>query len=338
VSALARSLSAALVAALALLLVGALLGRSPSGLLAIFVDGSIGSSYAVAETLLKSVPLLLTGLSVVVAFRAGVWNIGAEGQFIAGGIAAFLAAAHLPAGPVATGGALVAACAGGALWGATASLLRRWRNAPEVLTTILLNFIAVELLGYAVNGPLRESAGRYPQTDALPAATWLIPAGNTRIHSGALVAVVVAIALHALLHRTVFGLRLRATGYNPSATRFAGVDVDRVTMRAMMLSAAIAGLAGGIELLGVTHRLFELFASGYGYSGIAVALLGQLEPLATIGSALFFGMLATGTGELQRAADISAALGMLAEAIVILMVIMLTTSRFGPTRRSRATS
>ena len=335
-NALARSAVAALLAGCALLLIGALLGHSPAGLLRIFVDGSIGSPYAVAETLLKSVPLLLTGLSVAVAFRAGVWNIGAEGQFIAGGIAAFIAAGHLPAGPLATVVALLASCLGGASWGAIASLLRRWRNAPEVLTTILLNFIAVQLLGYAVNGPLRESAGRYPQTDAVAGATWLTVGGHTRIHSGLAIAIGVAVALHLVIHRTTFGLRLRAAGYNPSATRFAGVDVDRVTFRAMVLSAAVAGLAGGIELLGVTHRLFELFAAGYGYSGIAVALLGQLEPLPTIISALFFGMLVTGTGELQRAADISAAVGMLAQAVVILVVIMLTIPRFARIGRSRA--
>jgi ABC-type uncharacterized transport system permease subunit len=327
VKALGRSAAAALLAALGLLLIGAILGHAPGDLIRIFVAGSSGSPYAVAETLLKSVPLLLTGLSVAVAFRAGVWNIGAEGQFIAGGIAAFLAAAHLPAGPSATIVSLLAAALGGALWGAIASVLRRWRNAPEVLTTILLNFIAIELLGYAVNGPLRESAGRYPQTDALPAGTWLGVAGSTRIHGGLLMAVAVALVLHLVIHRTAFGLHLRAAGYNPSATRFAGVDVDGVTLRAMVLSAAIAGLAGGIELLGVTHRLFELFATGYGYSGIAVALLGQLEPLWTILSALFFGMLATGSGELQRAAGISASVGMLAQAVVILVVILLTTSR-----------
>jgi len=335
VSALARSAIAALLAALALLLIGAVLGHSPGALITIFLRGSCGSPYAIAETLLKSVPLMLTGLSVAVAFRAGVWNIGAEGQFIAGGIAAFLAAAHLPAGRPAAIVALLAASLGGALWGAIASLLRRWRSAPEVLTTILLNFIAVELLGYAVNGPLREAAGRYPQTDPVPDATWLAVGGATRIHSGLLVAIALGIALHILIHRTAFGLHLRAAGYNPSATRFAGVDVDAVTLRAMVLSAAVAGLAGGIELLGVTHRLFELFATGYGYSGIAVALLGQLEPLPIIISALFFGMLATGSGELQRAADISAAVGMLAQAVVILVVIMLTTSRFGPIGRSK---
>jgi len=335
VNALVRSALAALLAALALLLIGVWLGHSPAGLLGIFVSGSLGSPYAVAETLLKSVPLVLTGLSVAVAFRAGVWNIGAEGQFIAGGIAAWFAAAHLPAGSMASVVSLLAASLGGATWGAVASLLRRWRNAPEVLTTILLNFIAVELLGYAVNGPLRESAGRYPQTDLVAGATWLSVAGNTRILSGLAIAIAVAAALHIVIHRTAFGLRLRAAGYNASATRFAGVDVDRVTFRAMVLSAAIAGLAGGIELLGVTHRLFELFAAGYGYSGIAVALLAQLEPLPTIVSALFFGVLVTGTGELQRAAEISAALGMLAQAVVILVVILLTTPRFSRIGRSK---
>ncbi len=292
---------------------GAAFGHPPGELLRILAAGSIGSWFAIQGTLLKSVPLLLTGLSVAVAFRAGVWNIGAEGQFIAGALAAFLGARY---GIVA---ALSASLIAGALWASVASAMRLWRNAPEVLTTILLNFIALHLLGYAVNGPLQEAGGKYPQSDAAAAA--LPSLGSSELHAGVIIAPVVCVAMWFVLYRTTEGLRLRATGYNAAAAKHAGINVDAQLVRAMALSGAIAGLAGGIELLGVTHRLFERFAAGYGYSGIAVALLAELHPLATLASSIFFGALTTGAGELQRAANISSTVATFGQAVVILTLI-----------------
>src|SRR5438067_10277253 len=288
-------------------------GHSPPELLSILIGGSVGSTFALQGTLLKSIPLLLTGLSVAIAFRAGVWNIGAEGQFITGALAAFVAAPY---------GVIAAACASliaGALWASIASAMRLWRNAPEVLTTILLNFIAIHLLGYAVNGPLQEASGKYPQSEATAAA---LPAlGATELHAGLILALAVCVGAWLLLYRTTEGLRLRATGYNAAAARHAGINVDAQLVRAMAISGALAGLAGGIELLGVTHRLFERFAAGYRYSGIAVALLAELHPLATLLSAFFFGALTTGAGELQRSANISSTIATFGQAVVILTLI-----------------
>jgi simple sugar transport system permease protein len=299
--------AAALVAIALLALAGALFGHAPSMLLGTLVSGSVGSRFALEGTITKSVPLLLTGLAVVIAFRAGVWNIGGEGQFIAGAIAAFLAA------PLGAPAALLAAALAGAAWASIATLMRLWRNAPEVLTTILLNFIAVHLLGYCVNGSLQESSRQYPQSE--------LAAASIASLAGFPLALIVSVAVWWLLYRTREGLRLRATGFNPSAARWAGIDVRAQVFRAMALSGAAAGLAGGIELLAVTHRLFERLAAGYGYSGIAVALLAQLHPLANILSALFFGAITTGAGELQRSASISSSVAVLAEAIVILSLI-----------------
>ena len=304
---LAYAVAAALAAVLLLALSGAAFGHSPRELLALLIGGSVGSTFALQGTLLKSVPLLLTGLSVVLAFRAGVWNIGGEGQFIVGALAALVASRY---GAVAS---LVAAMLAGAAWASLASLMRLWRNAPEVLTTILLNFTAVHLLGWCVNGPLRERAAMYPQTDLAGAS---LPR-----YGGLALAVIAAVAGWWLLYRTKEGLRLRATGYNPNAAKWAGINVPAQIVRAMAISGAAAGLAGGIELLGVTHRLFERFAAGYGYSGIAVALLAQLHPLATLASAFFFGALVTGAGELQRTANISAAVATFGQAAVILALI-----------------
>lgn len=318
-----RILSGFAAAAVALLLLafsGAAFGHSPMELLTILVTGSVGSRFALEGTMLKSVPLLLTGLSVAIAFRAGVWNIGGEGQFIVGSLAALLASRWGAAA------ALIAAMLAGAAWASIAAAMRLLRNAPEVLTTILLNFTAIHLLGWCVNGPLRERAGQYPQSDAAAAA--LPHLGG--LHAGVLLAIVASISAWWLLYRTAEGLRLRATGFNPSAARWANINVRAQLAKAMAISGAAAGLAGGIELLGVTHRLFERFAAGYGYSGIAVALLAQLHPLATIASALFFGALVTGAGELQRTANISAAVATLGQAVVILILIGVERARSRP--------
>ena len=310
---LAIGAGAAVAAILLLALSGLAFGHAPSELLSTLVTGSIGSSFALRGTIIKSIPLLLTGLSVAIAFRAGVWNIGAEGQFIVGALACFLVARlGLAAG-------IVASVLAGAAWALIASLLRFWRNAPEVLTTILLNFIGFHLLGYAVNGPLQETRAQYPQTDAIAAA--VSTTGEV------IIAVSVCVASWFLLYRTKEGLRLRATGFNAAAARWAGVRVDAQIARAMAISGGLAGLAGGLELLGVTHRLFERFAAGYGYSGIAVALLAQLHPLATLVSALFFGALTTGAGELQRTSGISSTVATFGQAAVILIVIAFGSHR-----------
>jgi ABC-type uncharacterized transport system permease subunit len=314
-SRIALSVLAALLSIAILVLAGSLFGHPARELLSILLSGSIGSRFAIEGTLLKTVPLLLTGLSVAVAFRAGVWNIGGEGQFIAGALAALLGARF---GMLA---ALAASMLAGAAWASLASLMRLWRNAPEVLTTILLNFIAIHLLGYAVNGPLQERGARYPQSDAIPPSAALPTFGSSELHAGVLIALLAAVALWLLLYRTTEGLRLRASGANASAARWAGINVGAQIARAMAVSGAMAGLAGGIELLGVTHRLFERFAAGYGYSGIAVALLAELHPLGTIASALFFGALTTGAGELQRSANISSTVATFGQAVVILMLI-----------------
>jgi ABC-type uncharacterized transport system permease subunit len=310
---LGYAIGAAVASVLLLVLIGTAFGNSPRELFSILLRGSIGSAFALEGTLLKSVPLLLTGLSVVVAFRAGVWNIGAEGQFIIGAIVALLVS---PLGVIPS---LLAAMLAGAGWSSIATAMRLWRSAPEVLTTILLNFIALHLLGWCVNGPMRERAAMYPQTD-VAAVTLAQPWGFA-------IAIGCAALTWWLLYRTTEGLRLRAIGFNASAAQWAGISVRGQLARAMAFSGAMAGLAGGIELLVVTHRLFERFAAGYGYAGIAVALLAQLNPLATVVSALFFGALVTGAGELQRSANLSAAVATLAQAIVILVMIGIEHAR-----------
>jgi ABC-type uncharacterized transport system permease subunit len=289
-------------------------------------DGSVANSDSLIESLRKSVPLLLTGLGVLIAFRAGVWNIGAEGQFIVGGIAAFVAArSGIPVISASMG--IAAGMAAGAVWSLFAAWLKLKRNAPEVLTTILLNFVAIHLLGWFVGGPLQEEAGRYPQTDVLPASSSLPSLLGGRLNLGLLLALAAACGLQWLLFGSITGLRLRASGLNPSAAESAGIDVRRHIVITFALSGALSGLAGAIELLGVTHRLFDLFASGYGYAGIAVALVGQLSPLGTIASAFFFGAFTAGAGQLERAGLVSSALGILLQGIVVFALLLFGSER-----------
>src|SRR3954447_1529001 len=228
--------SAAIFSIALLALTGIVFGHSPAELLSVLISGSVGSNFALQGTLLKSIPLLLTGLSVAIAFRAGVWNIGGEGQFLAGALGAFLAARY---GMIA---AIAASMLAGAIWASIASAMRLWRNAPEVLTTILLNFIAIHLLGYCVNGPLQERGAQYPQTDVAASALPQV----SELHAGVLLALLASLATWFLLYRTMEGLRLRATGFNARAAKWAGIDVNRQLVRAMAISGALAGLAGGI--------------------------------------------------------------------------------------------
>src|SRR3954463_6737972 len=180
---IAIALGAALLSVALLALSGLAFGHSPAELLSILISGSVGSTFALQGTLLKSIPLLLTGLSVAIAFRAGVWNIGGEGQFLAGALGAFLAARY---GMVA---AIAASLLAGALWASIATAMRLWRNAPEVLTTILLNFIAIHLLGWCVNGPLQERGAQYPQTDVAASSLPQV----SELHAGVLLALLASL-------------------------------------------------------------------------------------------------------------------------------------------------
>jgi ABC-type uncharacterized transport system permease subunit len=284
--------------------------------------GSIGSSYALTSaTLVRATPLLLAGLAVAVAFRAGVWNIGAEGQLLVGATVA-VAVASLPVpGVVRVTLALCAAAAAGAGWAVPAAILRR-RGVLEVISTIMLNFVALNLVGFLVRGPLQEPTHAYPQSSALPLEARLPRVPGTRLHLGVAIAAVAALALWIILTRTAWGFRVRAAGANPRAAAMAGmIDVSRTTLAAFLVSGALAGLAGGIEATGVTFALYEGLSPGYGYTAIAVALLARLDPLLVIPSAFLFGALEAGATAMQRDAAVPAALVSVVEGSLVLLVL-----------------
>ena len=300
-------------------------------------DGAAGSSYALfSGTLVRATPLLLTGLAVTLAFRAGVLNIGTEGQLLAGAAASAAVALSLggSVGAAVVPLALGAAAAGGALWAWPAALLRRRFGVLEVISTIMLNFVALYAVSYAVRGPLQEPLHIYPQTAALPAAAQLPRlAPGTRLHAGFLVALLAAGALWWWLRHTAAGFRLRASGASPAAAASAGlVDVGRTTTAAFLASGALAGLAGGVEVSGVTYALYENISPGYGYTAIAVALLARLDPAAVVASAVLFGALEAGAGAMQRDADVPSVVVSVVEAALIL--VLLAADRLRETRWS----
>jgi len=322
-SGVARFAPAALSVAIALVVsavIVAATGGDPWLAFRALVEGAFGSSYGLSEVAVKTCPLLLTGLAVAIAFRTGIWNIGAEGQLLAGAIAfTWLGTPPraLPEWCALPAGLLLAALAG-ALWSGLAGVLKVYRGVDEVIGTIMLNFIALGLLGYLVNGPMMEAAGSYPQSDAIAAAMRLprlFP--GLRVHAGLPLALLLAAATYVLLFKTVRGYELRAVGANDKAARLAGISVRRNILATFLLSGALAGLAGGIEVAAITFRLYERFSPGYGFTAIAVSLLGRLHPVGVIAAALLFGALDAGASAMQRVAGVSSVLVTLIQATVI---------------------
>lgn len=341
---LALAGAAGLVLAVSLLVTAgalALGGYSPVAAGAALARGALGSVDAVLSvTLVRSVPLILTGLAVALAFRAGVWNIGAEGQLYAGALAATwvgLVGAGLPA-VVHLPLLVLAAALGGALWAAVPAFMRLRLGVGEVITTLLLNFVAVSLASWAVRGPLQESRGVFPQSDAIAVGARLpVLWTGTRLHWGFVLAVALAGALAWVLARTAVGFRLRAVGGSPAAARVAGrIAVGPVMVGTFLASGALAGLAGGVEVAGVTYALYEGLSPGHGYTAIAVALLAGLHPVGVVAAGVLFGALEGGAGAMQRSAGVPAAWVGAVEALVILGVLALDRGLRGARAASSA--
>jgi len=290
------------------------------------VRGALGSWYAIGSaTLVRSTPLILTGLAVALAFRAGVFNIGAEGQFLAGaaaGVAVALAGGQAHSWLLLVG-VLFAGMIAGALWAGIAALLRLRFHVLEVISTIMLNFVAADIVSYLVRGPLQEPTHIYPQTETIATHAQLPRLGTTtRLHLGFVIAVLACLVAWWWIGFTAGGFRLRAVGANPHAARSAGqIDVDRVTTRAFLMSGAIAGLAGAVEVAGVTYALYENISPGYGYTAIAVALLARLNPAAVIGTGILFGALESGAAAMQRDAGVPSVVVSVVEAAIILALV-----------------
>lgn len=285
--------------------------------------------FGVTEVLVRAVPLILVALGIAVSFRAGILNIGAEGQIQMGIISATAVALAWPALPKGTLVPLVllAGAAGGALWASIAGYLRAKLGVNEILSTVMLNYIAAQLYGYLLRGPMIDPAelqtgSGTPQSVRLPKSAWIdriIP--GTRLHWGIVLALVLAIFIYILLWRTTSGFKLRAAGASAKAARYGGINVESCLFFAMVLAGAFAGLAGAVEVTAVHRRAIEGISSGYGFSGIVVALFGGLHPGGIIPAALFFGVLLVGSDMTQRILSIPANMVSVLQGAVILSII-----------------
>src|SRR3954471_19943370 len=249
-------------------------------------SGAFGSWYAFASTtLVRAVPLILIGLGIAIAFRAGALNIGAEGQFYAGAIAATWVALRMATQPqvVTIPAALMAAAFAGAVWVALPVWLKLRFGVMEVISTLLLVFVAELLVSLMVQGPLQERGHIYPQSDAIPNSARLPFIAGTRLHAGFALALLLGGALGYVFSKTWWGFKLRAVGVGPRAAEISGrIDSQRIGAAALFLSGSLAGLAGGVEVSGVSYALYSNLSPGYGFTAIAVALLAGLHPVGVV--------------------------------------------------------
>jgi simple sugar transport system permease protein len=326
-----------LLATLAALAVGAvmlqLLGANPLHAYGALLNGAFGSQNALADTIVRATPLLLVALGICIAFRGGVINIGGEGQLVVGAISATLLGLTFPTAPaiVLIPAAMLAGFVGGAIWGGIPGVLKAYYNVNEILSTIMLNIIAVQAMNYLLRGPMIDpeqlrAASRIPQTTRLMREFDLPRLIPTRLHAGALLAVVLAFVVYVFLWHTTAGYRIRAVGLNPIASRYAGINVKRNIVLALLLSGAFAGLAGAVQVYGVHHRMFTDgslagFTGSAGFNGIVAALFGKLNPIGAIPASFIFGALIVGANSLQRAMQVPSALITALNGLVVVFVV-----------------
>jgi ABC-type uncharacterized transport system permease subunit len=269
-----------------------LYGLNPIFVYAKMLNGAFGSEFAITETLVKSIPLLLCGLGVSIAYRISIWNIGAEGQLVAGAMAATAVTIYLPSLPwyAAIPLMIILSIAAGGFWGLLTAIPRTYFQVNELISSLMLNYVALLALDYVVFGPWKDPQGfNFPGSPPFTAAQSLPTLGDTRLHLG-LVFGLAAVALYFLTIRyTRWGYELRLIGSNPAAAQNAGINTNRHILFIMLVSGGLAGLAGMSEVAGVTHRLSYGISPGYGYTAIIVAWIARLNPFGIIVSSIFFG-------------------------------------------------
>jgi simple sugar transport system permease protein len=369
-----------LLAVLGAFAVGAIIlwlqGVNPLEAYKAMIVGAFGSKNGLADTLVKSVPLMLVALGIAIAFRAGMINIGAEGQLIVGALLATFVGLQLGDKIPGFAGIILILLAGafmGAVWGAIPGYLKAQLGVNEILSTIMMNAIAIQVGYYLLRGPMIDPAevaagtniphsARLPKNLDMPRFTDLaqslgftekakdlglqgyiaeiygVLAEPTRLHSGFLFAIFMAILVYILLWRTTIGYRIRSVGLNPHASRYAGMNVKGTMVLSMTLSGMFAGLAGAVEIVGLHHRMFEPTAvsAGYGFTGIVAALFGGLHPLGIIPSSILFGGLLVGGDKMQRAMQVPQVLIMAILGLVVLFVV--STDYFVRKRQNRRVS
>jgi ABC-type uncharacterized transport system permease subunit len=326
--------SAVVISALLIaLLMGAILfgivGANPLTAYMTMFTRPLQGKFGLTEILVRAAPLMIVALGVAISFRSGILNIGGEGQIMIGAImGAFIALSfpelhpliHLPM-------IFVASFIGGALWGWIAGFMRAYFSVNEILSTVMLNYIAIQIYTFLIRGPMidpKEIAygTGVPQTASIPKHVWLaklIP--GTRLHTGIIVAILLAVIVYIFLWKTPIGFRMRAVGAEQRAARYAGIKVESYLVLAMVLAGGFAGIAGAVEVCGVHHRGLESISAGYGFSGIVVALFGGLHPLGIIPASVLFGLLIVGADMMQRAVAVPASIIMAIQGLIILAIV-----------------
>lgn len=319
-----------LIAVIAAFLVAAILlmtaRADPLEAFSALFKGAFGSWRAILETLVKATPLILTGLATAIAFRARVWNIGQEGQLFIGAMAGYFGytlAGGLPRFPLFLV-IVIFAFTGGALYGWLAAVLKTRFHVDEIISTVMLNYIAIFFLSFMLSGigPWREAGSYYQQSAEIPdPAHFFVLLPEYRLHAGFVLAILGAVVIWLILEKTPLGYEIRAFGDNPTASRFKGTNTAAMVWITLAISGGLSGLAGAGELFGVHHRLVLDLSTGLGYTGIIVAMLAGLNPLGVVLAAILFGGLTNGAFRLQIATGVPTAFIYAIQAIVLLFVL-----------------
>jgi ABC-type uncharacterized transport system permease subunit len=288
------------------------------------IFGALGTPNSIAETLVKTTPLLFTGLSFALANRCGLINIGAEGQLYMGGLLATIVGVYVTGLPsvIHLPLALAVGMLGGGLWGLLAGILKVKFGASEIITTVMLNFIAINFSQFMVNGPITEPPGTLSQSMPIKATAKLpniLP--GTRIHLGIFIALLFVVLYYIFLWRTKQGYEVRVAGFNVKAAKYSGINTSKNILLVMFLAGGMAGLAGANEILGIQGRLLRSISPGYGFDGIAVALIGLNHPAGIVIGAILFGMLRSGGNMMQMMAGVPVSIIYIIQAIVIISVV-----------------
>ena len=286
--------------------------------------GAYGDWDAFVETLVQATPLIFTGLAIVVAFRAKVFNIGAEGQFFAGAMASTWIGLHLTGlpGPVVWVLIIIGSIIAGGIWGFIPGILKATLGASEIITTVMLNYVILYIISYLLSGPWREPDQFYLQTAWFPdhcRFPAVVPL--SRLHLGFIISLVLAAVVYLLLWKTPFGFEIRSIGINPRASRYKGIRIKKTLVLVMVISGAIAGLGGGSEIAGLHQQLRLDISTGYGYTAIIIALLGRLHPVGVIIVAIFFGGLVNGSTSMQINTGVPVALVHCIQGVVLIFVL-----------------
>ncbi len=316
------SIIAALIAGSVIMLFA---GEHPFTVYREMVEGAFGTGYRRSETLVKTIPLLLTGLGVSVAFRMQLWNIGAEGQLYFGAIfATWVALYGFPAaGPwVMIPVMMAAGMVGGALWAGVPGLLRGYLGVNETITSLMLNYVAILFADWLVHGPWKNPQGfGFPGTATFARATYLPTWGTTRVHLGLVFGLVAAVLLFFVLQRTRWGYEISIAGHSERAAKYAGMATARNIVIVMMVSGALAGLAGMSELAGIGHSLQRELSPGYGYTAIIVAWLGRLNPFLIIIVSLLLASLIVGGEQIQLSLGLPSAIAPMLQGIILFFLL-----------------